>query len=91
MPSNRTIKWGGAAILLLILVNIASYFYYNWGLITVKVHDAPSRQGHPEHRMAGLGEDLYESPGRYESHHVGRSRPTRGSDGNSLGQRWRPP
>src|SRR5476651_2902993 len=26
---------------LLVLANIAYYFYNNWGLITVKVHDAP--------------------------------------------------
>lgn len=41
MPDNRIVKWGGIAIAVLVLANIVSYFYNNWGLITVKVHDAP--------------------------------------------------
>jgi len=41
MPDNRTIKWGGAAILFLIFANVVCHIYWNWGLITVKVHDAP--------------------------------------------------
>jgi hypothetical protein len=41
MPSNRTIKWGGGLIVLLIVANILNQMYWNWGLITVKVHDAP--------------------------------------------------
>jgi len=41
MPSNRIIKWGGAVVALLIVANIVSYFYSNWGLISVNVHDAP--------------------------------------------------
>src|ERR1017187_1281933 len=40
MPRNRYIKWGGL-IALLILANIVNYIYWNWGLITVKVKDAP--------------------------------------------------
>jgi len=41
MPSNRTVKWGGAVILFLIFANVVCHVYWNWGLITVKVHDAP--------------------------------------------------
>src|SRR5476651_1093116 len=41
MPDNRTIKWGGIAILFLIVANVVLHIYWNWGLITVKVHDAP--------------------------------------------------
>lgn len=37
---NRYFKWGGI-ILLLILANIISYIYSNWGLITVNVTDVP--------------------------------------------------
>jgi hypothetical protein len=41
MPDNRIIKWGGAAVLFLILANVVLHIYWNWGLITVKVQDAP--------------------------------------------------
>ena len=41
MPNNRTIKWGAGAIVFLILANIICHIYWNWGLITVKVQDAP--------------------------------------------------
>ncbi len=41
MPDNRTIKWGAIAIVFLILANVVCHLYWNWGLITVKVHDAP--------------------------------------------------
>jgi hypothetical protein len=37
---NRYAKWG-AVIVFLILANIINQFYWNWGLITVKVTDAP--------------------------------------------------
>ena len=43
MLRNRYIKWGGI-IVLLILANIVNYLYWNWGLITVKVKDAPLSQ-----------------------------------------------
>ena len=38
--ANRYVKWG-AIIALLILANIINYLYWNWGLVTVKVTDAP--------------------------------------------------
>jgi len=41
MPSNRTLKWGGATILFLIFANVVCHIYWNWGLITVKVTNAP--------------------------------------------------
>ena len=41
MPDNRTIKWGVIAIVFLILANVVCHLYWNWGLITVKVQDAP--------------------------------------------------
>jgi len=40
MLSNRYVKWGGI-FAILILANIISYIYWNWGLITVNVDDAP--------------------------------------------------
>jgi hypothetical protein len=41
MPDNRTLKWGGITILVLIVANVILHIYWNWGLITVKVQDAP--------------------------------------------------
>src|SRR5580698_618535 len=40
MPRNRYTVVGGI-IAFLILANIINYIYWNWGLITVKVADAP--------------------------------------------------
>src|SRR5476651_1029862 len=40
MLKNRYVKWGGI-IFLLIFANVINYLYWNWGLITVKVTDAP--------------------------------------------------
>jgi hypothetical protein len=40
MFGNRSAKWIWLMVLL-VLANIASYFYNNWGLVTVKVNDAP--------------------------------------------------
>jgi len=37
---NNTTKWVGLLVLLLV-ANIAYYFYNNWGLVTVKVNDQP--------------------------------------------------
>ena len=43
MPRNRYVKWG-AILALLVLANIVNYLYWNWGLVTVKVKDAPLSQ-----------------------------------------------
>src|SRR5690349_18622977 len=40
MLRNRYIKWSGI-VAFLILANIINYIYWNWGLITVKVTNAP--------------------------------------------------
>ncbi len=40
MLRNRYV-WVGGIIFLLIFANIVNYLYWNWGLITVKVTDAP--------------------------------------------------
>ena len=40
LRENRYAKWG-LVLLILIIANIVSSIYSNWGLITVKVTDAP--------------------------------------------------